>query len=139
MKTFYKINILFIFIISIILFVSCSKSDKNSKLLGKWKCVNVENINDTIFIEDWEFLSSEDLNIYCHSQYPDNIPAIKWTAKYKMDTYNKFTISEFTNENLRQYNTQWEIINQKDTILMIVHGYEDGGGLYFREFVKEKE
>lgn len=148
MKTSHKISILSVLLIGIIFLVSCSKSEMNSKLLGKWKYINVANIydtiNDTKYIEDWEFLSSGDLNIYYRdiSWGGDSDSLQTYTAKYKMDTYYKFSISECTNGHLPQYNTQWEIVSQKDNTLMIVNdgdGTGDGSGLYFREFVKEKE
>jgi len=139
MKTIHKISILSIIVLGLFFTISCSKSNSESKLIGKWKNVRVENINDTTRIEDWEFLADGKLIIYYRSYEwggnPDTIQTKKYEANYSMDSYNKFSIAGLQNGHLPQYNTQWEIIFNKDNALMVVN--EGGGGLFFREFVKE--
>jgi hypothetical protein len=138
MKAFYKILIFFGLIASIMFFNSCSKTSTESKLEGKWKYINVANIRDTNYVEDWEFLPNGILRIhyrsYEWSQHADSILRID-TARYEMDSYDKFTVSDYENGHLPGYNTQWQIVLNSDNALRIVNNAK--GGLYSREFVKE--
>lgn len=138
MKTYYKILFFSALITSIIFFNSCSKTSTESRLEGKWKYINVANINDTNYVEDWEFLPDGLLKIhyrsYEWSQHEDSILRTD-TARYEMDSYDKFTVSDYKNGHLPGYNTQWQIVLNSGDALRIVN--QAKGGLYSREFVKE--
>jgi len=138
MKASYKILIFSGLIASIMFFTSCSKTSTESKLEGKWKYINVANIKDTNYVEDWEFLASGILRIHyrsCEWSQPTDSAVRIDTARYEMDSYDKFTVSDFKNGHLPEYNTQWQIVLNSDNALRIVNNAK--GGLYSREFVKE--
>lgn len=134
MKIFkHSLIILTAFIILIAVFSSCKKSTE-SKLIGKWKWVNVYDTKDTLVVEDWEFKSNGDL-IIKHRDPGLGVDSIEtWNSKFYMESYRKFTISGMENEHLPQYNATWEIVKLKKDILMIVN--DKAQGLYFREFYK---
>ena len=138
MKTFYKILFFSTLLTSIIFFNSCNKTSTESKLEGKWKYINVANIKDTNYVEDWEFLPNGILWIhyrdYEWSQHEDSTLRTD-TAHYEMDSYDKFTVSDYKNGHLPHYNTQWQIVLNNGDALRIVNNVD--GGLYSREFVKE--
>lgn len=138
MKTLYKILFFFVLITSIIFINSCSKSSTEAKLEGKWKYVNITNINDTNYVEDWEFLPGGILKIHYRSfewsQPKDSILRTD-SARYEMNSFNKFTVSGYKNAHLPHYNTQWQIVLNNGNSLRIVNQVD--GGLYSREFVKE--
>ena len=126
--------------ISIAIFSSCSKSKTNSKLVGKWKLVDVAAISDTskAVYETWEFTEEFSL-IYSFKQRfyrPVNNTTfdsiLSLNGKYSVDKYNKVTIHDFKS-GYEHLNGTWTLVKCKNGNMMLVN---DLGGLYFREFTK---
>ena len=128
------LSILLCACISIAIFSSCSKSKTNSKLVGKWKLVDVAAISDTTkaFYETWEFTEGFKFlySLKQHAGLHDSI--FTYAGKYSVDKYNKVSIWGFEG-GFEHLNGTWDLVKCKDGNMMLVN---DLGGLYFREFTK---
>lgn len=130
-----RLVFLFAIIIGIAFTVSCKKNTQDY-LLGKWDRINVAAIEDTVFFETWEFTADGQLHIDCsENEYYFDVLNYKGDLSYKIDSRNKFTVSDGTTSD------QWEIVLRKKNKFRIVHNYGEDlsiqQGLSSREFVKE--
>lgn len=128
------ISVVLCVLISAFIFSSCSKSKTNTKLVGKWKLIDVANIKDTTkaAYETWEFTEEYKFLYSLKRQVNHHDSIVVYEGRYSVDKYNKVTIQDFP-VGYEHLNGTWTIVKCKDGKMMIVN---DIGGLYFREFIK---
>ena len=132
-----KGTLVFSVIISIFLsaaiFSSCSKSKTTSKIIGKWKAIDVGHVKDTAsaYYEVWEFNEDQTFK-YTEKKGMSYELAHIVNGRYSIDKYNKITIYDFET-GWDHLNGTWDIVKLKDQTLMMVL---ENNGLLFREFSK---
>jgi hypothetical protein len=128
MKTKMRFIKYLLFLAGIIVFFSCNKSIEN-KLVGTWKVVNVTNINDTTFVEKWQFDSDGNLKINYYTDGGNNsVSSSSW--KYSVSSYKKLILKS---NDSASYSEDWKIAKLKKDILIMTY---ESGGLQQKEFVK---
>ncbi len=113
---------------------SCGKSATENKLLGRWCRINLDNLDDTTRIEEWEF-TGEKLVIHHHHAY-DPADTAALSGMYVMNNYREFTVSGSVEDGWNEdANGIWRIIKLKKGSLILIRD-EGGHGLTFKEFKK---
>lgn len=130
MKALQKYFVFFIFIASVVFFISCSKSATESKIEGTWQLVDVTNIYDSIK-ENWQFGSDNRLLIIEEKNGVAD-PNPKTIIGYEVKSYKKVELFEIDTTIFYYYGT-WEIKKLKKDEMVI---FLDNGGIQTREFIK---
>lgn len=113
---------------------SCGKGATENKLLGRWCRINLDNLDDSLRIEEWEF-TGEDLVIHHHHAY-DPADTAALSGMYVMNSYREFTVSGSVEDGWNaDANGTWRIVKLKKGSLIIIRD-EGGHGLTFKEFKK---
>jgi hypothetical protein len=132
MKKLFKNISLIILIAGLIFLFACSKSGTENKLNGKWKVINIANINDTLNSETWEFVSDGKLKIWAVTNgQSDSLP--QSVLKFVVKSYKKLTIQPGDSGSTSSYCHDWEILKLKKDVLILDYR---SGGLSEKEFVK---
>jgi hypothetical protein len=114
---------------------ACSKKKARSWLLGRWNRINVVNVSNSSFVEDWEFYNDGTLVIHYGAPGPGD--TVNLYGNFSILSYNRFTI-HIPDKSFDLLNGYWQITNKKNNNMMIVFDVNQvsgaGGGLTFREF-----
>lgn len=131
MKKYRSTLIIFLSVVTVVVTLfGCGKAATENKLLGRWSKINVDNLADTLRIEEWEFLGSPDMRIYYSHVSSGDSNFVEGT--YTMKSSREFTVSGSENSGWPlDANGNWRIVKLKKGSLIIVR---EDGGLTFREF-----
>jgi hypothetical protein len=132
MKKLLKYSGLVILISGLIFLFACSKSSTENKINGKWKVINIANVNDTLNTETWEFVSDGKLKIWTVTNgQSDSLP--ECVLKFVVKSYKKLIVQPGDSGATSSYCHDWEILKLKKDVLILDYR---SGGLLEKEFVK---
>lgn len=149
MKKVFPSHIILFFALIILMLSSC-KQPWERRIQGKWKRINVENVNSP-YLEYWTF-EEDGGPLFIHIDATPMSSEINDTTRYYINARFRKTMIHVENSIVPWYNGDWEIIHLKKSTMMIVRNspmssadiqanagtnLNTKGGLLFREFTKE--
>jgi hypothetical protein len=121
----------FCFILVLVVMVSCSKTNTEGKLVGTWKMIDLNDINNTTRLEKWEFTSDGLLYVTNYNYAVSDLGNV-YKLRYEVPSAKKLDIYKEDTVNTN-YCLKWEITKLNNDALVIIN---DNHGILTKELEK---